>query len=202
MSDHRTAALDIAHSSGSMTALLTALKLRDAYTDGHCDRVGQLCGMLCRFLGLPPLEVQQMELAARFHDIGKIGTPDAVLLSPHRHDDAEQAIMREHPIHGETIFLATGREDAAQVARLIRAHHEAFDGSGYPDGLRGEHIPLGARVLTIVDAYDAMTSDRPYRQAMPLSKAMRILEDAEGGLLDPYVLRNFQAMLHRAPMLR
>jgi response regulator RpfG family c-di-GMP phosphodiesterase len=80
----------------------------------------------------------QIGLAARFHDIGKIGIPDDVLLAPRRHTDEERAIMREHPVRGEHIFLATGRSDAAPVARLIRAHHEAFDGSGYPDGLRGE----------------------------------------------------------------
>ncbi|WP_256843695.1 HD-GYP domain-containing protein, partial [Pseudomonas aeruginosa] len=83
--------------------------------------------------------------------------------APRRHTDEERAIMREHPVRGEHIFLATGRSDALPVARLIRAHHEAFDGSGYPDGLRGESIPLGARIVTIADAYDAMTSVRPYR---------------------------------------
>lgn len=188
-----------AASSCSIDALRLSLHLRDAYTGGHCDRVGRLGGALCRFIGLDDAEIAHLELAARFHDIGKIGTPDAVLLSPHRHDDTEQAIMREHPVHGEAIFLATGRDDAIPVARLIRAHHEAFDGSGYPDGLGGEAIPLGARMLTIVDAYDAMTSNRPYRQAMPAERALRILQDSAGGLVDPYLLRQFQQMVQRAP---
>ncbi len=126
-------------------------------TRHHCDRVGLLAQCLAH-CDLGQEACAQVGLAARFHDIGKIGIPDEVLLAPRRHTDEERAIMREHPVRGEHIFLATGRSDAAPVAQLIRAHHEAFDGSGYPDGLRGETIPLGARIVTIVDAYDAMTS--------------------------------------------
>ena len=109
--------------------------------------------------------------------------------------------MREHPVRGEHIFLATGRSDALPVARLIRAHHEAFDGSGYPDGLRGESIPLGARIVTIADAYDAMTSVRPYRNAMEHEAALRIIDEQAGGLVDPYVLQRFHRMLEREPEL-
>ncbi|WP_164157896.1 HD-GYP domain-containing protein, partial [Stenotrophomonas maltophilia] len=143
----------------------------------------------------------QIGLAARFHDIGKIGIPDDVLLAPRRHTDEERAIMREHPVRGEHIFMATGRSDAVPVARLIRTHHEAFDGSGYPDGLRGEDIPLGARIVTIADAYDAMTSVRPYRDAMEHETAVRIIEAQSGGLVDPYVLQRFHRMLAREPEL-
>jgi len=185
----------------SIDALALSLQLRDAYTRHHCDRVGLLAAALARHCGLEPAHCDRIGLAACFHDIGKIGTPDEVLLSPGRHGPAEQAIMRQHPVHGERIFLATGRSDAADVARLIRAHHEAFDGSGYPDGLRGEAIPLGARILTIVDAWDAMTSDRPYRGAIAHDRAMRLLDDAAGGLVDPYLLGAFQGLLSRAPTL-
>lgn len=185
----------------SIDALSMSLLLRDAYTRHHCDRVGLLASALARHCGLAAAQCDQIELAACFHDIGKIGIPDEVLLSPGRHDDAEQAIMRRHPEHGQRIFLATGRSDAADVAQLIRAHHEAFDGSGYPDGLRGEAIPLGARILSIVDAWDAMTSDRPYREAMEEDKVMRILDDAAGGMLDPYLLGAFQGLLKREPAL-
>lgn len=185
----------------SIDALSLSLQLRDAYTRRHCDRVGLLATSLARHCGLDPAHCDRIGLAACFHDIGKIGIPDDVLLSSGRHDDAEQAIMRQHPLHGERIFLATGRSDAADVAQLIRAHHEAFDGSGYPDGLRGEAIPLGARILTLVDAWDAMTSDRPYRDAMDREQVMRILEEAAGGLVDPYLLGAFQALLRREPAL-
>jgi len=185
----------------SIDALSVSLQLRDAYTRHHCDRVGLLARSLARHCSLAPDQCDQIELAACFHDIGKIGIPDDVLLSPGRHDHAEQAIMRQHPEHGERIFLATGRADAADVARLIRAHHEAFDGSGYPDGLRGESIPLGARILTLVDAWDAMTSDRPYRDAMERGRVMRILDDASGGMIDAYLLDAFQDLLRREPAL-
>lgn len=109
--------------------------------------------------------------------------------------------MREHPVRGEHIFMATGRSDAVSVARLIRTHHEAFDGSGYPDGLRGEDIPLGARIVTIADAYDAMTSVRPYRTAMEHEKVLRIIDEQSGGLIDPYVLQRFHRMLAQEPAL-
>ncbi len=185
----------------SIDALSLSLQLRDAYTRLHCDRVGLLATALARHCGLDPAQCTRIGLAACFHDIGKIGIPDEVLLSSGGHDDAAQAIMRQHPEHGERIFLATGRGDAVDVARLIRAHHEAFDGSGYPDGLRGDAIPLGARILTIVDAWDAMTSDRPYRDAMDPARAMRILDDAAGGLVDPYLLGAFQDLQRREPAL-
>ncbi|WMJ68431.1 HD domain-containing phosphohydrolase [Stenotrophomonas sp. 24(2023)] len=182
-------------------ALSVSLQLRDAYTHGHCDRVGLLAQRLARCCDMDAAASAQVALAARFHDIGKIGTPDAILLAPRRHTDEERDIMREHPVHGEQIFLATGRHDAVPVARLIRAHHEAYDGSGYPDGLRGDAIPLGARIMTVADAYDAMTSARPYRAAMAQAPVLRILDDQAGGLIDPYVLKQFQQMLAQAPAL-
>lgn len=154
---------DLLHAQACLIdALSMSLQMRDAYTRHHCDRVGLLAQRLATHCDLDDEASAQIGLAARFHDIGKIGIPDEVLLAPRRHTDEERAIMREHPVRGEHIFLATGRSDAAPVARLIRAHHEAFDGSGYPDGLRGESIPLGSRIVTVADAYDAMTSVRPY----------------------------------------
>lgn len=186
---------------GLIQALAMSLQVRDGYTRQHCDRVGQLAHALARHCGVSAIECDQIALAACMHDIGKIGTPDAILRSPNQHTADEQAIMREHPVHGERIFLATGRDDAIAVAQVIRAHHEAFDGSGYPDGLAGEHIPLGARIVTVADAFDAMFSDRPYRPAMEQSQVLRILDDAAGGLVDPYVLRRFMAMLRRWPVV-
>jgi len=193
---------DLLHAQACLIdALSMSLQMRDAYTRHHCDRVGLLAQHLAACCDLDEDTAAQVGLAARFHDIGKIGIPDDVLLSPGRHSAQERAIMREHPVRGEHIFLATGRSDAAPVARLIRAHHEAFDGSGYPDGLQGESIPLGARIVTIADAYDAMTSARPYRAAMEHETVLRILDEQAGGLVDPYVLQRFHGMLRREPAL-
>lgn len=193
---------DLLHAQACLIdALSMSLQMRDAYTRHHCDRVGLLAQHLALHCDLDEEACTQVALAARFHDIGKIGIPDDVLLSPRRHSDEERAIMREHPVRGEHIFLATGRSDAAQVARLIRAHHEAFDGGGYPDGLQGENIPLGARIVTIVDAYDAMTSARPYRAAMEHETVLRILDEQAGGMIDPYVLQRFHGMLKHEPAL-
>ena len=187
---------DLLHANACLVdALSMSLQMRDAYTRHHCDRVGLLAQRLAVHCDMDSDSRAHVGLAARFHDIGKIGIPDDGLLSPRRHTEEDSAIMREHPVRGEHIFLATGRSDAVPVARLIRAHHEAHDGSGYPDGLHGESIPLGARILTVVDAYDAMTSARPYRQAMEHDAVLRVLDDQAGGLIDPYVLRRFRDML-------
>ncbi len=185
----------------SIDALSMSLQMRDPYTRFHCDRVGTMCEQLGRYCDLDATDLSHLALAARFHDIGKIGIPDNVLLHPARLDDDQRAIMRTHPERGERIFAATGRADAQAVARLIRGHHEAYDGSGYPDGLRGSDIPLAARVLTVVDAWDAMTSERPYRDAMERSRVMFLLEDASGVMIDPQVLGAFQHLLRREPGL-
>ncbi len=187
---------DLLHAGSCLIdALSMSLQMRDAYTRHHCDRVGLLAQRLALHCDMDSEGCAHTALAARFHDIGKIGIPDDVLLTARRHTEEDRAVMREHPVRGEHIFLATGRSDAVAVARLIRAHHEAHDGSGYPDGLQGESIPLGARILTVVDAYDAMTSARPYRQAMEHEAVLRILDDQAGGLIDPYVLGRFRSML-------
>ncbi|WP_447730123.1 HD-GYP domain-containing protein [Pseudoxanthomonas suwonensis] len=140
-----------------------------------------------------------LALAARFHDIGKIGVRDDVLLYPGRLDEARRRRMRLHPELGEQLFRATERDDAMEVAGLIRHHHEAFDGSGYPDGLAGAAIPLEARILAVADAYDAMTSDRPYRPALSSKAAMAALADERGRRIDPEAYRQLEAVLRRAP---
>lgn len=186
---------DLDDAERMLFAVARAVEARDEGTGEHCDRLSRLAVWLGKRLSLDEDSLKALRRAGFLHDIGKIGIPDDVLLSPRRHTDEDRAIMREHPVRGEHIFLATGRSDAVPVARLIRAHHEAHDGSGYPDGLHGESIPLGARILTVVDAYDAMTSARPYRQAMEHDAVLRILDEQAGGLIDPYVLRRFRDML-------
>ncbi len=181
--------------SASLVALATTLELRDADTDHHCDRVSRLAFRLGRHCGLDDAALGHLALAARFHDIGKIGIPDAVLLKPARLDEAEREVMRSHPLRGEEVLLATGREDAVPVGRLIRQHHEAWDGRGYPDGLRGEEIAIEARILCIVDGYDALTSTRPYRRPMATSAALEILSAESGRLIDPRLFDEFTGLL-------
>lgn len=187
--------------STSLHVLGAALEQRDDVTHSHCDRVSHCADVLGRHFDLPPQQAMDLGLAARFHDVGKIGIPDDVLKSARGLDGDEQAIMRTHPGRGEQIFLATRRDDAARVARIIRHHHECFDGSGYPDRLAGDRIPLESRILTIVDAYDAMTSDRPYRGAMPHAKVMSILGDSQGQHLDADVFRVFERLFARGQLV-
>jgi HD-GYP domain len=192
-------ALPLGRASASLRALALALEQRDAYTDGHCDRVCRLAALLGQRFDLDRERLAHLALAARFHDIGKIGVRDDVLLYPGRLDAARRQRMRLHPELGERLFRATERDDAAQVARLIRHHHEAYDGSGYPDGLAGDAIPLEARILAAADGYDAMTSDRPYRPALPARAALEALAAERGRRIDPEVYRQLEAVLRRDP---
>lgn len=178
--------------------LATALYERDAYTDAHCDRVGRLTRMLAQRIGVAGDALDHLGLAARFHDIGKIGIPDSVLHHPGRLSEEQMALMRTHPARGQRLFLATGRADAVAVAQIIRHHHEAWDGNGYPDGLRHGQIPLASRILAVVDGFDALVTQRPYRPAMPLDAAMAILANEAGSRLDPDVQAEF-ARMARAP---
>ncbi|MNN27280.1 Cyclic di-GMP phosphodiesterase response regulator RpfG [compost metagenome] len=181
--------------SCAITVLAAALDQRDSYTDHHCDRVSRLARALGRHCGLPNERLEHLVLAARFHDVGKIGIRDDVLLYPGKLDEDKRSIMRTHPDRGAALFNATGRDDAPQVATLIRHHHEAWDGSGYPHGLQGEEIPMESRILTIVDGYDAMTSLRPYRPAMSSEATLDILDKQRGRLLDPRLFDEFLGLL-------
>ena len=178
----------------SLHALQVALDERDSYTHGHCDRVGALADALAREVAPARVDFDHLALAARFHDIGKIGIPDDVLLHPGQLDAARMAVMRTHPLRGARVFAATGRRDAQEVARLIRHHHEAIDSSGYPDGLAGNAIPLEARILAVVDGFDAMTSDRPYRAGLPEDEALRRLRADAGLRLDGLLVEAFIAL--------
>jgi len=183
---------------GSVAALTIALDVRDRYTRSHCDRVVTLAAELGRACGLASAELGHLRVGARFHDVGKIGIPDSVLLNPGRLSAVEWEVMKTHSEYGERIFRATAVRKLEPIARAIRHHHESFDGSGYPDGLAGEAIPLLGRLLLIVDAYDAMTSARPYHQARSHSQAMDILDSESGSKLDPVVLRAFFGCIERS----
>ncbi|MBI1885156.1 MAG: HD-GYP domain-containing protein [Chloroflexi bacterium] len=170
-------------------ALVAALDRRDAGTATHSKRVSKLGASLGETLGLPAEQVRTLELAALFHDIGKLFVSDEVLLKPGPLTEEEWTEMKQHPVHGYRILNQV--RDFSPVAKAVYSHHERFDGSGYPRGLRGRRIPIEARVCAVIDAYDAMTSDRPYRPAMPHEEAVAELRRGAGTQFDSDVVEAF-----------
>jgi diguanylate cyclase (GGDEF)-like protein len=166
-------------------ALMAALSERDAWTAAHARAVGSLAATLAQKLGLSA-EADTIRTAALLHDIGKMGIPDAVLNKPAALDDAEWALMREVPLAGERILRSVPGMGSA--ARLVRHVHERFDGSGHPDGLAGEEIPMGSRVIAPCDAYHAMISPRPWRRMLAHDEAVRELIDGVNTQFDPDVV--------------
>ncbi len=156
---------------------------RDPYTFQHSQNVSRYAVRLAERLGLPGSEVELIRSAALIHDIGKIAVPDSILLKPGRLDECEWREMRRHPVVGADMVAHLPEYRAG--ARLIRHHHEAWDGRGYPDGLAGEAIPLGARIIALADSYDAMSTARPYRQALPLESIVEQLRAGKGRQWDP-----------------
>ncbi len=180
---------------GTVSALSQAIDAKDGYTRGHADRVSRIAGAIARELGVSEKEIEQIELAGLLHDIGKIGIEDRILMKPARLEPDEQQLMRLHPIYGASIL-----EPAAALRPLVPIvlhHHESFDGSGYPEGLKGEAIPLGSRILIVADTYEAMTSDRIYRRAPGHDKAMEQLNKYKGSQFDPTIVRALEACIQR-----
>ena len=177
--------------------LNTVLGQRDRYTADHCGRVGALAFLLARAQALhrPHREEVVLGIAARWHDVGKIGLPDAVLFKAGPLDADEWALMKTHSIRGAEIALAyehlAYRKD---VALAIRHHHEHYDGTGYPDGLRGKAIPLCSRLISVVDSYDAMTTQRSYKAARLHHEAMSVLASERGTKHDPEILDVFLSL--------
>lgn len=176
-------------------ALAMALDERDEPTRRHCDRVIEIAGAFGRCYGFDSGDLRRLRLTAALHDIGKIGIPDQVLRKPGRLDSAELKEMQSHSVRGERIVRAIAVEGVDAVALAVRHHHESFDGSGYPDGLAGEDIPLVARMVAIADAYDAMASPRSYRQRRSHEEIMDILGDETGRKYDPDLMARFAAMI-------
>lgn len=183
----------------TMTSLAKVVEAKDATTRGHLDRTHRC--------GLALAERVDPELAARpevgygffLHDIGKVGIPEAVLCKRGPLDEAEWAVMREHPAIGAQIVSPI--RFLAGAVEIVRTHHERWDGLGYPRGLRGEEIPLAARIFAIADSFDAMTSDRPYRAAMKLDQALDEIRSGAGSQFDPDVATAFLDLVHEGALL-
>ncbi|MFD2610943.1 HD-GYP domain-containing protein [Paenibacillus gansuensis] len=172
--------------SSYFTTLAAALDARDPYTAGHSERVARYSVLIGTEAGLPEAEMELLQKAALLHDIGKIGVRDTVLLKEGRLTDEEFELIKLHPVLGENILKQIEPAEAlAAILPGVRSHHEQYNGRGYPDRLAGEDIPLLGRIIAIADAYDAMTSDRPYRKGMPVEKALGILEEGSGTQWDP-----------------
>ena len=184
---------------GVIAALANAVEAKDSTTELHCQRLAGLAHQLGMQAGLEPASLKGLVFGALLHDIGKIGVSDAILTKPGPLSRQEWAEMRLHPLIGERICepLAT----ASQFAPIVRHHHERWDGRGYPDGLAGEAIPLGARIVAVLDAFDAMTTPRPYSLACSSATALERLAAGAGSQWDPRVVEALAASQPAEPLL-
>jgi len=176
-------------------ALVSAVDQKDAYTSGHSNRVGHYATLLGREIGLKDEELQMLEWSALLHDVGKIGIRDEVLKKPGKLTKEEFDHIKEHPVRSYEVV-----RQVPQLTRAldgVRHHHERYDGSGYPDGLAGENIPLQARIIQVVDIFDALTTSRSYRKAFDWEKALRILKEETGTVGDPRLVPVFDALIRR-----
>jgi putative two-component system response regulator len=179
-------------------SLARSIEARDPGTDGHCSRLSDYAGLLGRSLGLYEDDLESLCLAGLLHDVGKVAVPDAILFKPGRLSHEEADIMKQHPAVGENICAPL--KSLRSVLPIIRHHHERMDGTGYPDGLRGENIPLNARIIHVVDVYDALTTDSPYRKGLSRACATSImLEEALGGWLDSSLVNQFLSISNDLP---
>ncbi|MHB8834995.1 MAG: HD domain-containing phosphohydrolase [Candidatus Methylomirabilia bacterium] len=173
----------------AIQALAKAVEAKDPYTHGHSERVADYSAQLASVIGLTEKQLLNLKLACRIHDIGKIGIAEKILHKPGRLDKDEQTAIEHHPVIGESIIRPL--KGLGDIARIIRNHHERYDGQGYPDGLEREEIALEARIMAIADSYDAMTTTRPYRVPLPDDVVIRELVDNRGRQFDPHLVDSF-----------
>lgn len=173
----------------AVTALIAALNAKDPYTRGHSERVSIYSSLLSEEIGLTEEEVESIGLASQLHDIGKIGIHESILNKPDKLTSDEYEQVKNHVQISRDIVSRI--PNLSHIAHVVKHHHERHDGKGYPDGLSGEEIPLGARILAIADAFDAMTSVRPYRQAFKPKEALQEIRKCAGGQFDPELAHSF-----------
>jgi HD-GYP domain-containing protein (c-di-GMP phosphodiesterase class II) len=176
----------------TLEALAAALDLRDNETAGHSRRVTRYCLEMANAIGCSGEQLKQITRGAHLHDIGKIGIPDAILLKPGKLTAGEREVMQRHARIGYE--LVSRIAFLAPAAEIVLTHQERYDGTGYPQGLVGEEIPLGARIFAVADTLDAMTSDRPYRRALPFAAAQAEITRESGRQFDPEVVRVFHSI--------
>jgi putative two-component system response regulator len=177
---------------GIVATLIEAVEAKDRFNRGHSRRVAELAARFAKLLQLPRREAELLETGAKLHDIGKIGVPEEILNKPGKLTVEEFDVIKAHPVIGEQILRPL--EFLADARPIVRHHHERWDGSGYPDGLKGAEIPRAAAILSICDAYDALTSDRPYRPGLPALEALAILEQGAGSQWHPDLVQRFEAL--------
>ncbi|MFH1222844.1 MAG: HD-GYP domain-containing protein [Pseudomonadota bacterium] len=173
--------------------VMKALNEKDQYTQGHSIRVTEYSLRIGEEMGLDKEQLKELELASVLHDIGKLGIPDKILKKPGRLTKQEYEIMQQHSVKGEKML--EGIADLEHYKQYVRAHHERYDGFGYPDGLKGMSIPLVSRILFVADSYDAMTSDRPYRKGTDSNVALDEIIRCSGTQFDPQIVEIFIRMM-------
>lgn len=179
-----------------LMAMGASIEAKDPYTVGHCARIAAYSTLLGEALELSPEELRALRIAGSVHDIGKIGVPDAILLKPGPLTEHEWVIMRQHTLVGERICRPL--RSFQSVLPIIRSHHEKQDGSGYPDGLRGDKVPLLARIMQIADVFDALATERPYKAAMSCEEALRQMQaEVDRSWWDPTLFQIFSALARR-----
>jgi diguanylate cyclase (GGDEF)-like protein/putative nucleotidyltransferase with HDIG domain len=179
----------------TVTSLARAIDLSDHYTRDHSEAVARLAVQIARQLGMSETQVEEIRLAGILHDIGKMGIPDAILYKPARLTTEEFVIMQSHAVKGQRILEPLKVDTIQRISLFIRSHHERFDGTGYPDRLKGEGIPLGARILTVADCFDTMISERAYKEALTLGEAVAELLRCSGTQFDPELVKSFLSSL-------
>jgi putative two-component system response regulator len=186
---------ELDHAGAVLCSLGLSVESRDPYTEGHCERLSRYANDLGRYLGLDDESILALKRGGFLHDLGKVAIPDEVLKKGSNLTAAERKVMQRHPVIGERICKPM--KSLRKVLPIIRHHHEHWNGSGYPDGLAGENIPLLARVLQVVDVYDALRTARPYKAALSHEAAIAVMQDeADSGLWDANIVRAFISMVN------
>lgn len=185
----------VAREKETINRLMRAAEFRDNETGMHIVRMGHFSAEIARALGLPAVECETLLMATPMHDIGKVATPDRILLKPGKLDAQEWEIMKQHTVAGYEILKDSQSQLLQTAAQIALSHHEKFDGNGYPYGIKGENIPLCGRICAVSDVFDALTSERPYKRAWPVEQAIEEVDKLSGTHFDPRLVRAFHAAL-------